>query len=61
MKNTTEALSVTDIANKFEKRSHTYENTTLPYRLFIPENYDPAQSYPMMLCLHGAGSRGDDN
>lgn len=50
-----------DVMQKFEKRSHTFENTTLPYRLFIPENYDSTKSYPMMLCLHGAGERGDDN
>ena len=55
------AQSVDEIVNKFEKQSHTYQNTTLPYRFFIPENYDSTQSYPLMLCLHGAGERGSDN
>jgi predicted peptidase len=55
------AQSVTDIVKKFEKRSHTFESTALPYRLFIPENYDSTRSYPLMLCLHGAGERGTDN
>lgn len=46
---------------KFEFRSHTYEETTLPYRLCQPQGYSPDQSYPLVLALHGAGERGDDN
>lgn len=55
------AQSVEDIAQKFKKRTHTFEQTTLPYRLFIPENYNPQKSYPIMLCLHGAGERDSIN
>ncbi len=33
----------------------------LPYRLFVPKDYDPAKSYPLVLALHGAGERGVDN
>jgi len=50
--NSASAQSGEDIVQKFERRFFTYQNTTLPYRLFIPENYDPAQSYPLVLCLH---------
>ena len=35
--------------------------TTIPYRYYLPENYDPSKSYPMVLYMHGNGSRGSDN
>lgn len=34
---------------------------TLPYRLYIPKNYDCGVLYPVMIFMHGAGERGDDN
>ncbi|WP_395095247.1 dienelactone hydrolase family protein [Armatimonas sp.] len=34
---------------------------SLPYRLFVPENYDPNEKYPLVLYLHGSGERGTDN
>lgn len=33
----------------------------LPYRLFKPDNYDPAKKYPLIIFLHGAGERGTNN
>jgi predicted peptidase len=33
---------------------------TMRYRLYVPENYDSARSYPLVLWLHGSGGRGDD-
>ncbi|WP_062110058.1 carboxylesterase family protein [Bacillus niameyensis] len=37
----------------------TYKS--MPYRLYVPENYDPNFSYPLIMFLHGGGERGDDN
>jgi poly(3-hydroxybutyrate) depolymerase len=49
------------IVDQFEERSQTFEGFTLPYRLFVPADYDPAVPYPLVLALHGAGERGTNN
>ena len=33
----------------------------LPYRMLYPDNYDKSKKYPLILFLHGAGERGNDN
>lgn len=33
----------------------------LPYRFLTPDNPPAGQSFPLVLFLHGAGERGDDN
>lgn len=48
-------------ADYFEARSHTFGGRTIPYRLFIPYDYDPGRPYPLILTLHGGSGRGDDN
>ena len=51
------------IADKFLKLSYTDPVTgkIMPYRLFVPDQYDPKKSYPLVLFLHGSGERGNDN
>ena len=45
----------------FIARTYTNSAGTLPYRLFIPTNYNPATKYPLVLFLHGGGENGSDN
>lgn len=51
------------IADKFLKFVYVDKESglTMPYRLFIPENYDPNKIYPLVMFMHGGGERGDDN
>jgi len=37
------------------------QGEALPYRLFIPQNYDRKKKYPLVVYLHGGGGVGDDN
>jgi predicted peptidase len=51
--------SVFDI---YEARSFTSsEGDTLPYRLFVPRDYNPDKQYPIILFHHGGGGTGSDN
>ena len=45
----------------FAHKSHQHGEITIPYRIYIPFNYDPDKKYPLLLNLHGAGNRGSDN
>ncbi len=46
---------------EFVARSYPAKTAVMPYRLFIPKDYDPQQRYPLILWLHGAGGSGTDN
>src|SRR5712692_9982490 len=35
-------------------------NTHAPYSLYVPENYTPQRTWPLIVCLHGGYGRGDD-
>lgn len=45
----------------FKKEIYVSGNDTLPYRILLPLNYDSSKKYPLILILHGAGERGNDN
>jgi predicted peptidase len=37
------------------------DGATMPYRVFIPDGLEKDQTYPIVLCFHGAAGRGTDN
>lgn len=37
------------------------DGTELPYRLYVPAQYNPDHAYPLQIHLHGGGIRGNDN
>lgn len=46
----------------YERKEFSFApGQVLPYRILYPENYDPSKKYPLILFLHGAGERGNDN
>jgi predicted peptidase len=50
------------VADYYEARTFTgSEGDTIPYRLFVPDDYDPKKKYPLILFHHGGGGTGNDN
>lgn len=45
----------------YEKHVFHHNDFVLPYRLMLPANFDPGKTYPLIVFLHGAGERGNDN
>ena len=51
-----------DLRDRLEARVYrSSAGETLPYRLFVPPKLDSARKYPLIVFLHGAGERGDNN
>ncbi|RXK47520.1 carboxylesterase family protein [Aquirufa rosea] len=47
---------------KFEKKVLEFgPDQSLPYQIMYPENMVKGKKYPVLLFLHGAGERGNDN
>jgi len=44
----------------FLDRSLSLHGTTYKYQVFVPENWSPKQSWPVILFLHGVDERGSD-
>jgi predicted peptidase len=45
----------------FKKALFIHGTDTLRYRILYPEGYGPGKTYPLIVYLHGAGLRGNDN
>lgn len=45
----------------YEKATFTHDGKKLLYRVLKPAKIEKGQRYPLILFLHGAGERGDDN
>jgi predicted peptidase len=55
-------LAADDYRGRYEAREYAdADGTKLLYRLLKPKDYDPQTKYPLVLFMHGAGERGDDN
>lgn len=46
---------------QFKDGSFMIDGFTLPYKVMYPQNYDQNKTYPLVVFLHGAGERGNDN
>jgi predicted peptidase len=44
----------------FLDRAVTVGSTRYPYVVYVPREYDPKRSWPVVLFLHGSGERGND-
>ncbi len=55
------AQTAAEITEKFSDYSLVTDTLNIKARLFTPENYDPQESYPVVMTLHGLGESGNDN
>src|SRR4051812_49126121 len=54
--------SAADVRERFESHNYTdSKGSKLPYRLLKPKEVESGKKYPLVIFLHGAGERGDDN
>lgn len=53
--------SATEIRTGFVERVYHDAAGDHKYTLFVPASYTPGRKWPVILFLHGAGARGDDN
>ena len=54
------AAQPADVVSQFERRTIESNGVTMSYGLFVPEGYDPALEYPLVVAFHGLGESGTD-
>lgn len=54
-------LNVIAQDSSYQACNYTKDGFRLPFRILFPENFDSTAQYPVILFLHGAGERGNDN
>jgi predicted peptidase len=47
--------------NLYERKTFFNGNFELRYRILVPQQFDKNTAYPLLIFLHGAGSKGYDN
>ncbi|GAA3610618.1 alpha/beta hydrolase-fold protein [Flavivirga amylovorans] len=47
--------------NLYSEKSFISQSDTLQYRIMLPKDFDESKQYPVVLFLHGAGERGNNN
>ena len=45
----------------FQAREYREGDKKLPYRLLVPQAYDAAKQWPLVIWLHGSGDGGSNN
>ena len=48
-------------ASRFDRGTYINKSDTIPYRFIFPQNFNPSKKYAMIIVLHGAGERGNNN
>ena len=54
-------ITINSQNNLFKKEVFIKGSDSLNYRILYPENFSENENYPLVLFLHGAGERGNDN
>jgi predicted peptidase len=47
--------------DEYKKEMFTGKDQHLPYRILYPLNFDTSEKYPLLIFLHGAYEKGNDN
>ena len=47
--------------SQYDKKTFIRDGQILPYRILYPQGYEKDKQYPLLVFLHGAGERGNDN